>query len=69
MALLHFPVRHIVSAVNSALIESWCLKCGLFIAASDDVRKLQPAEKSHACNAATKAQPSGEMDGESRASD
>jgi hypothetical protein len=54
MALLHFPVRHTVSALNPALIESWCLKCGLFIAASDDVRKLKTAEESHACNAKSK---------------
>ena len=69
MALLHFPVRHTVSALNPALIESWCLKCGLFIAASDDVRKLQPAEESHACNAAGKSLSSRKIDGESRASD
>lgn len=68
MALLHFPVRHTVSAVNPALIESWCLKCGLFIAASNDVTKLQTAEESHACNAARKLS-SREVDGESRASD
>lgn len=69
MALLHFPVRHTVSAINPALIESWCLKCGLFIAASVDVRKLQTAEESHGCNAAKKSLSPRETDGKSRASD
>lgn len=49
MALHHVPVRHSVSTINPALIESWCLKCGMFIAASDDEKKLQAAEDSHPC--------------------
>lgn len=49
MDLGHEPVRHTVSEVNPSLIESWCLKCGVFIAASSDVRKLQAAEDTHHC--------------------
>jgi hypothetical protein len=46
------------------------LKCGLFIAASDDVRKLQAAEDSHPCNHSSRKPPSQHQpDGDSRASD
>lgn len=43
------PVRHTISEINPSLIESWCLKCGVFIAASKDVRKLQTVEGIHSC--------------------
>jgi hypothetical protein len=58
MDLQHEPVRHIISKLNPLLIESWCLKCGVFIAASSDIRKLQAAEGSHPCLIATGRQES-----------
>ena len=42
-------VRRTISQVNPLLIESWCLKCGVFIAASNDLKKLATAEGSHPC--------------------
>ena len=44
---LHF--KHVPSSLNPAIIESWCLECGVFVAASKDVKKLQAAENSHPC--------------------
>lgn len=49
MDVQHHPVRHTTSVLNPALVESWCLDCGLFIAASNDPRKLKTAEESHMC--------------------
>lgn len=46
---LGHQVRRTISAVNPSLIESWCLRCGVFIAAAKDVRKLQAAEDIHSC--------------------
>lgn len=43
------PFRHIHSPRNPALIESWCPGCGVFIAASNDVKKLVTAENIHSC--------------------
>jgi hypothetical protein len=63
MDLHPVPVRHAVSLLNPALIESWCLKCGMFIAASDDVRKLQTAENTHACISNTRKEPADRQDG------
>jgi hypothetical protein len=49
MHLQSSPFRHINSALNPALIESWCPGCGVFIAAAVDIKKLQTAEKTHTC--------------------
>jgi hypothetical protein len=49
MDLQQVEYRHIASHVHPTLIESWCLLCGLFIAASQDLRKLKAAENSHRC--------------------
>jgi pyruvate/2-oxoacid:ferredoxin oxidoreductase beta subunit len=49
MHLEPFPFRHVNSTLNPALIESWCPGCGVFIAASVDIKKLQTAENTHAC--------------------
>jgi len=53
MNLQQHPARHIASVVNPALIESWCLECGVFIAASNDPGKLRTAEESHLCRMAS----------------
>ena len=53
-------VRRAISQLNSLLIESWCLKCGLFIAASNDVKKLAAAEGSHPCFIAASRSDQGE---------
>ena len=45
-------IRHSICALNPALIESWCLRCGSFIAASGNAENLQTAENSHICVAA-----------------
>src|SRR5437016_806637 len=45
------PFRHITSPRNPALIESWCLICGMFVAASITMRNLRVAENSHSCTA------------------
>lgn len=47
MALHSIQYRHVESHVHPSLIESWCPVCGLFIAASEDVRKLETVEDSH----------------------
>lgn len=65
MTLQQFLVRHTASMINPALIESWCLKCGMFIAASDDELKLKVAENSHPClhplrNPSSSPQPDGD---------
>jgi hypothetical protein len=67
MAFQQFPIRHKVSVANPALIESWCLKCGMFIAASNDEQKLQTAEHIHSCTNSLEKPPSPRRpDGEPR---
>jgi hypothetical protein len=65
MPLQQFLVRHTTSMINPSLIESWCLKCGVFIAASNDESKLQAADRSHSCihsleNPSSSYQPDGD---------
>lgn len=65
MTLQQFLVRHTTSMINPALIESWCLRCGVFIAASNDEQKLQAADRSHSRihsleNPSSSPQPDGD---------
>jgi hypothetical protein len=61
MDLQHVQYRHIASHKHPTLIESWCPICGLFIAASQDPRKLKAAEDIHRCQTNWSAQ-SGQTD-------
>jgi len=49
MDLRDVEYRRIESHVHPTLIESWCPMCGLFVAASEDVKKLKTAEDLHRC--------------------
>lgn len=67
MVLQQSLIRHTASVINPSLIESWCLKCGVFIAASNDEQKLQAADNSHSCINLPKKSPSSRRpDGDSR---
>src|SRR5690348_9858586 len=61
-------VRRTISELNPLLIESWCLKCGLFIAASNDLKKLAAAEGSHPCLTASSKLGQAEADFQKTAS-
>lgn len=68
MVLQQSLIRHTTSLINPSLIESWCLKCGVFIAASNDEQKLQAADNSHSCiNSPEKPRSPRRADGDSRA--
>lgn len=49
MDLQEAQFRRIASLINPVLVESWCPMCGLFVAASKDLRILKTAENSHHC--------------------